>query len=241
MVTANPPQHSIKRRSTRVASSVFMTVRGTDGNGHPFTEQRVTLEVSFQGCKFFSRYALQPDSWLTVEITHKDKSAVAQTLRARVAWLRRSKHLRGLFHVGVEFEVPGNVWGLANPPEDWRQPESQKTRDVASFQQEMQEALALAETGTYYQLLRIPPESPRAQVRHNYYELMRKFHPDHHMDHAEWMQPLHTLMEAATSAYKTLTDESARRKYDERLAGSGTFTLGRHQSEVQKTAEECVQ
>jgi tetratricopeptide (TPR) repeat protein len=141
----------------------------------------------------------------------------------------------------LEFETPGNVWGLANPPEDWRPPEVPGTPDVAAFEREMKKLLTLAETGTHYQLLRMTSDSPRAQVRHSYYELVRKFHPDHHMDRAEWMPPLHKLMEALTLAYKTLTDETTRRKYDEQLAASGTFTLGRHQSELQKTSDECME
>ena len=54
----------------------------------------------------------------------------------------------------------------------------------------MKEMLALAETGTYYQLLRMTAESPRAQARQNYYKLVRKFHPDRHMDHAAWLPSL---------------------------------------------------
>ncbi len=236
----HPAHPSSKRRSTRVASSVSVRVRGTDGNGKPFVEQRVTLEVSFQGCKFFSRYALPLNSWLTVEVPNKEENSSAQQFRARVAWLRRSRTLKGLFQVGVEFEAPGNIWGLANPPEDWRQPGVPGAPDQAEFEREMKELLALAETGSYYQLLRMTADSSRAQARLSYYELARKFHPDHHMDHPERMQSLHLLMEAVTVAYKTLTDETARRKYDERLGASSSFTLRRSQSDVQKTAEECM-
>jgi tetratricopeptide (TPR) repeat protein len=143
--------------------------------------------------------------------------------------------------VGVELEVPGNIWGLANPPEDWREPAKPKSSEGQAFEKEMKELIALAETGTYYQLLRTSADSPRTQVRQSYYGIMRKFHPDLHMDRAEWTQPLHRLTEAVTLAYKTLTDETARRKYDERLASSSTFTLRRQQSDLQKTAEECIQ
>lgn len=129
----------------------------------------------------------------------------------------------------------------AKPPEGEPQPEAPGPLDVATFEQEMKELLTLTETGTYYQLLRMTSESPRGQVRQSYYKLVRKFHPDLYMDHAEWMQPLHKIMETASLAYKTLTDETARQKYDERLAASGIFTLGRNQSELKKTAEECMQ
>ena len=49
------------------------------------------------------------------------------------------------------------------------------------------------------------------------------------------------VMESVTLAYKTLTDEDARRKYDERLAASSAFTLGQRPSDVQKTAEDCLE
>ncbi len=95
MVAPNPAHNSTKRRSTRVAAGVFLRVRGIDGNGQPFMEQRVTLEVSFQGCKYFSRYALPTNSWLTLEISNKQENSASQHFRARVAWLSRSRTLRG--------------------------------------------------------------------------------------------------------------------------------------------------
>jgi len=145
------------------------------------------------------------------------------------------------FQVGVEFEAPGNIWGLANPPENWRKPDIAKERDDPAFGREIQGLLTVAETGSHYQLLRVTSESPREQVRRRYYEFVRKFHPDLHMDHAEWAQPLQRLMEAVTVAYKTLTNEAERAQYDDRLADSGAFTLGRHRSELQKTANECME
>ena len=241
MATLHSPPKLSKRRSTRVAAGVFVGVKGIDANGQPFTERRVTLEVGLQGCKFYSRYPLPKNSWLTMEIPNKQSNSASQDFRARVAWARRSRTLPGLFQVGVELESPGNIWGLADPPDDWREPAKPKSSVVTAFEKEMKELIALAETGTYYQLLRTTSDSARAQVRQSYYGIMRKFHPDLHMDHAEWTQPLHRLTEAVTLAYKTLTDESARRKYDERLASSATFTLRRQQSDLQKTAEECVQ
>src|SRR5665213_3927168 len=114
---------------------------------------------------FFSRYELPRDSWLTMELSNNEKNSAPQPFRARVAWLRRSKHLRGLFQVGVELEVPGNVWGLANPPEDWRPAVVPAPPGVTAFELEMKELLALAETGTYYQLLRLTSDSTRAQAR----------------------------------------------------------------------------
>jgi Tfp pilus assembly protein PilZ len=121
--SAIPARYSSKRRSTRVAASVTLKVRGIDGNGQPFLEETTTLEVGLQGCKYFSRYALPTDSWLSVEVLHERGNSNSPHFAARVTWLRKSRKESGLFHVGVEFEEPGNVWRLANPPEDWRQPD----------------------------------------------------------------------------------------------------------------------
>jgi tetratricopeptide (TPR) repeat protein len=218
-----------------------MGVRGVDKDGHPFLEQRWTLEVSFHGCKFLTRYALPKNSWLTIEIPNRAGNTAAQPFRARVAWLSRSPVLRGLFQMGVEFEAPGNLWGLANPPEDWRERDVSQVLETAAFESEMKALLSVVEAGTYYQLLHTTSMSPRAEVRRSYYELMRKFHPDRHMKHAEWMDSLHKITEAITLAYKTLTDEMSRQKYDEALAGAGKFTVGRQQSDAQKTAEDCFE
>ena len=136
---------------------------------------------------------------------------------------------------------PADWAPAAKPPEEKPQPEAPGDLDVAAFEREMKELLTLTETGTYYQLLGMTSDSPRGQARQSYYKLVRKFHPDLYMNHAEWMQPLQKLMESASLAYKTLTDETARLKYDERLAASGTFTLGLNRSELQKTADECMQ
>jgi len=241
MDTARSAYNSTKRRSTRVAQAVFVTVTGIDGDGKPFEEKTGTLELSFQGCKYFSRHAVPKNSCVTVEIPNQRASSPPHRFRARVAWVRKSRNLRGLSQVGVEFEAPGNVWGLANPPGDWRQPSVPRESEAPAFERDMKELLALAGTGTYYQLLQVTSDSPRSQVRRSYYELVRKFHPDRHMDRAEWTQPLHKLMDAITLAYRTLTDETARRKYDQRLAASGTFALGGRERELQKTAAECLE
>jgi curved DNA-binding protein CbpA len=137
----------------------------------------------------------------------------------------------------VEFEAPGNLWGLANPPKDWQLRDT-PALDVKAFEEEMKALLSLVETGTYYQLLRATSVSTPKEVRRKYYELMRRFHPDRHMDHGEWMESLNKITEAATVAYKTLSDQISRQKYDEQLAASGKFTVGRQQSTPQKTAEE---
>jgi hypothetical protein len=40
-------------------------------------------------------------------------------VRARVTFVLKPKMGHELFQIGVEFETPGNVWGIAFPPQDW--------------------------------------------------------------------------------------------------------------------------
>jgi curved DNA-binding protein CbpA len=230
----------MSRRSTRVAQAVMMSITGIDGNGEAFTEETGTLELGSQGCKYFSKHSLPKDSWLTVEITGEASEPAPKRLRARVVWSRKSRNLPGLFQVGVEFETPGNVWGIADPPADWPQLKRSGKSGTAAFQYEMNELLGLIETGTHYQLLQVSSDSSPAQIRQSYYALARKYHPDRHMGHPERTGSLHKIMDVITLAYRTLTDDAARRKYDRQLAASGAFTLSRQQSQAQKTAEECV-
>jgi curved DNA-binding protein CbpA len=218
----------------------MMTVTGTDGSGESFTEQTGTLELSSQGCKYFSRHALPKNTRLMLEIADEKCESPAKRYRARVVWSRKSRNLPGLFQVGVEFETPGNVWGLAEPPADWPQPKLAGKSGAAALPFEIAAMLARIGTGTHYQLLQVTSDSSPAQIRQSYYALARKFHPDRHMAGPGPTTSLHQVMDAITLAYKTLTDDVARRKYDRQLAASGAFTLGRQQSQAQKTAEECL-
>jgi len=240
MATPNTGNRSSMRRSTRVKTGVFLDIRGTDADGKSFLERRVTLEVSFHGCRYYSRYALPANSYVTMEISTKNEKSAPADIRARVAWCHRSRQLGGLFHVGVEFETPGNIWDIVDPPADWRKPEPPRPAKLASFERELRDVLAIVENGNYYQLFKMTAESPRTELRQNYYNLVRKFHPDRHMDHPEWTEHLHKIMEGITAGYSTLANDEKRQEYDERLASPDTYGMGRLQGEVKLTAELCL-
>jgi ribosome recycling factor len=57
--------------------------------------------------------------WLTMEIPHPEAGQPPRTVRGKVAWIQRPRTVRQLFQVALELEIPGNVWGIAFPPEDW--------------------------------------------------------------------------------------------------------------------------
>jgi len=54
-----------------------------------------------------------------LEVRNRDPRRLPRVVPARVIWVRRPQANRSLYHVGIEFEVPGNVWDIALPPEDW--------------------------------------------------------------------------------------------------------------------------
>jgi hypothetical protein len=113
-VSSNPVLE--RRRSQRLSESVPMVVRGIDLLGHPFEERTTTLTVNLQGCRYFSRYHLPRNSWITLEVGSGDLN---RNVRARVAWIHRPHSIRDLFQVAVELEGAANIWGLASSPENW--------------------------------------------------------------------------------------------------------------------------
>ena len=229
-----------KRRSTRIVQAMPLMVAGVDSLGRALREQTATLSINCHGCRYFSKYPVEKNTWLTLEIPREHAGGEPRRLRARVAWVQKARKLRGLFQVGVEFEAPGNVWGIPAPPEDW-QAFLTTDSDPTTFECEMKRLLAVAEAGNYYQLLGVTSVSARWQIKHNFYELARKFHPDRHMERPDWAPQLERLMDAITTAYRTLADNRAREEYDRRLARSGAFTLSKSKTERQKEAEECLE
>jgi hypothetical protein len=108
-----------KRRSTRVIKAVAITVAGVDALGQPFKESTTTVMVNCHGCKYRSKYYVPKNSIVTVEIPRFQSVLAPRTVLGRVIWVQRPRTFQEVVHIGVEFEVPGNVWGIASPPEDW--------------------------------------------------------------------------------------------------------------------------
>jgi tetratricopeptide (TPR) repeat protein len=237
--THSDHQGAQRRRSTRVQQAMPLTISGSDALNNTFEEQTGTVSINCHGCRFFTRHYLVQDDWLTIEIPARNLHEAAQRLQARIAWAEKSGWLKEMFQVGVEFETPGNVWGLTDSPEDWQRYTSQAGADAA-FEKDLEQLLHLAKTGTYYQLLGLTADSGRVQVRHNFYELARKFHPDLHQTRPELFRSLQETMDALTLAYKTLTSDASREDYDRRLAASNSLQLGHEKTERRKTADECL-
>ncbi len=119
MEFSTPAEVAIEhRRSTRVVLAVPITVRGVDALHEPFAENTNTVMVSCHGCKYQSKHYVPRGSLVEMEIARNGRG-VRRKVSGKVIWVQRPRNAREVFHVGIDFEVPGNVWSVASPPADW--------------------------------------------------------------------------------------------------------------------------
>ncbi|MGA2510209.1 MAG: PilZ domain-containing protein [Candidatus Acidiferrales bacterium] len=108
-----------KRRSSRLVLALPIKVRGLDALQEPFTEHTITVMVSCHGCKYQSRHYVPKGSAVTLEVPRSSPDAPPRTVPARVIWVQRPRYARDVLFIGLEFDVPGNVWDIPMPPDDW--------------------------------------------------------------------------------------------------------------------------
>jgi hypothetical protein len=106
------------RRSTRAVLALPIIVKGVDALHEPFRENTNTVMVSCHGCKYQSKHYVPRGSVVELEIPRGRQDAPRQ-VSGKVVWVQRPRNTREVFHIAVDFEVPGNVWGIQSPPEDW--------------------------------------------------------------------------------------------------------------------------
>ena len=123
---ANEQAELKKRRTTRIVQAVPLQVTGIDALGRPFQERTSTLIINCHGCRFQSKHYVLKNMWVNLEIPNPEPDRPPRTVRGKIIWIQRPRTVRQLFQVAVELEIPGNIWGIAFPPEDWFPfPESQ--------------------------------------------------------------------------------------------------------------------
>lgn len=90
------------------------------------------------------------------------------------------------------------------------------------------ELYELAIAGTYYELLGISPDVDARAVQAAYYELSRSWHPDRFFrkEMGPYRERLETVFASITRAYKTLTDDAARSRYQRELEEKGVKLKG---------------
>src|SRR5262249_40024796 len=118
----HPKNDPTKRRSTRIIQAVPLVVRGVDALGRPFQERTSTLAINCHGCRYQSKHYVLKNMSVTLEVPQPEANQPPRPLRGKITWILRPRTVRELFQIGVELEAPGNVWGIAFPPEDWFPP-----------------------------------------------------------------------------------------------------------------------
>ncbi len=108
------------RRSTRVEHPVTLIVLGKNGLGQPFQEKTASVSVNLHGCRYPSRHEYPVGSWVGLQVVQPDRQARSPLIRAQVRSVHTPDSPRELFQIGVELEIPSNVWGVSTPPEDWQ-------------------------------------------------------------------------------------------------------------------------
>jgi hypothetical protein len=101
------------RRSTRIRVEIPVSITGLDRR-RPFAEKCVVLIVSALGCGFQSSRGLQIETPIMISDLPGGGSVTA-----RVANCLPLGNDGKYFLVGASLYTQGNVWQIANPPEDW--------------------------------------------------------------------------------------------------------------------------
>jgi hypothetical protein len=119
MSTPRSSEGEEARRSTRIERSVPLIIFGQNRRGEPFVERTVSTSINLHGCRYPSRHDYGVGSWVTLQVVGLNVEPKPPAMRARVRSVHTSQSPRELQQVGVELESPGNVWGIATPPQDW--------------------------------------------------------------------------------------------------------------------------
>lgn len=106
-----------KRRSTRIAQAVPITVAGTDAVGQEFEEHTTTVIISCHGCTYKSKHFTPKNSMVRLALRDPESALASRPVAGRVVSIDRPRTVRELFLIRLEFVIPGNVWGIVFPPE----------------------------------------------------------------------------------------------------------------------------
>ena len=102
------------RRSTRIRVEIPVSVTSLD-RMRPFADKCMVLVVSAQGCGFRSSHALPIETPIMLSGLPGGGSVTA-----RVANCLPLGHDGQYFLIGAALYTHGNVWRIADPPEDWK-------------------------------------------------------------------------------------------------------------------------
>jgi hypothetical protein len=106
--------NKLNRRSTRLSIAIPVTISGTDAEGNKFRENVRTLIVNKHGGKVATAHSLAMNTEILIE-----NRVLGITAKSHVAWLDPEPHDGGMYHVGLQLQVPRDIWGITFPPDDW--------------------------------------------------------------------------------------------------------------------------
>ncbi|HVZ59663.1 MAG TPA: PilZ domain-containing protein [Terriglobales bacterium] len=101
----------LKRRTQRVMFRLplVVSVKGKESHTH---FQAETMDVNREGAKIRSEAPLEMGFQIRIAVLEPYRSA-----KASVVWISPKGN-----EYGIELENPGNFWGIAFPPDDWKEP-----------------------------------------------------------------------------------------------------------------------
>jgi hypothetical protein len=102
------------RRSTRIRVEIPVSVVSLD-RVRPYAENCMVLVVSAQGCGFRSSRPLPLETPIML-----NNLPGGGSVTARVANCLPLGNDGKYFLIGAALYTHGNVWGISNPPEDWK-------------------------------------------------------------------------------------------------------------------------
>ena len=107
------------RRSTRVQQAIPLAVKGVDSFRGPYHEEVSTVTINCHGCLYESKFDVLPNAFVILELNGDSGNPTPISKRGRVKWTQRPVDRGGVGLTAIEFEEPGNLWGIDSPPNDW--------------------------------------------------------------------------------------------------------------------------
>ena len=104
------------RESTRVDSEIPVTISGIAEDGHLFSEQTRTLDISKRGAKIASSTLLAVGTYLWIESPNMQKPTVARVVR-------HGTQQDSIFEICVtlpEIDEAESIWNIESAPDDWK-------------------------------------------------------------------------------------------------------------------------
>ena len=104
-----------ERRSTRVNHACPVIISGRDARGEFFREEAETSVVNLHGCKVRLKHEVLVGVQLTIESLCAEAPAKAICVRVLEPGPGEERP-----EVALQLLKPHNIWGVENPPSDWR-------------------------------------------------------------------------------------------------------------------------